>query len=103
MLGESVGCWCRINFVHPHKIKQKHTCSPQLCNINYKLVDVDCWSIVSNIYVNVPIGHPVTFQSAVEMGAAQFSPFGQGGGHGTETKVYSTRKMLNHPGASLSK
>ena len=66
-------------------------------------MDADCRLIVSNIYVNIPIGHPVIFHSAVEMGAAQFSLFGQGGGHGTETKVYSTRKMLNHPGASLSK
>ena len=49
----------------------------------------DCRLIVnSNIYVNIPIGHPVIFHSAVEMGAAQFSPFGQGGGHGTETTVY---------------
>lgn len=53
-------------------------------------MDADCCSIVSN---NVPIGHPVMFHSDVEMGAAQFSSFGQGGGHGTETKVYSINPM----------
>ena len=41
------------------------------------IYNAGCCPIVSNVYVNIPVVHPVVFHSAVELGGAQLSPFGQ--------------------------